>query len=96
MTNVMNLDDLRFPLKAAAMVAGQCGGAVLAAGQKRHYSAAGTKSILKKGIIRLQIPNQSKQSEIQTKIICFTKKYSGLASALSGGAREHFPLIRVK
>ena len=34
MTNVMNLGDLRFPLKAAAMVAGQCGGAVLAAGTK--------------------------------------------------------------
>ena len=52
--SVMNLDDLRFPLKAAAMVAGQCGGAVL---------AAGTKSILlifilaKKDIIRPQVPN---------------------------------------
>ena len=54
MMSVMNLDDLRFPLKAAAMVAGQCGGAVL---------AAGTKSILlffilaKKDIIRPQVPN---------------------------------------
>ena len=37
MTNVMNLDDLRFPLKAAAMVAGQCGGAVLAAGTKSIF-----------------------------------------------------------
>ena len=54
MTNLMKLSDLRFPLKAAAMVAGQCGGAVL---------AAGTKSILlifilaKKDIIRPQVPN---------------------------------------
>ena len=92
MTNVMNLGDLRFPLKAAAMVAGQCGGAVLAAGTKSIllFLAAGTKSIFlnKKDIIRPQVTPQSKTKK--------QKKYSGLASALSGGAREHFPLIRVK
>ena len=59
MTNVMNLDDLRFPLKAAAMVAGQCGGAVL---------AAGTKSIIlfffyKKDIIQPQVPNPFKKRD---------------------------------
>ena len=59
MTNVMNLDDLRFPLKAAAMVAGQCGGAVL---------AAGTKSIIfffyKKDIIQSQVPNPFKKRDL--------------------------------
>ena len=63
-TNVMNLGDLRFPLKAAAMVTGQCGGAVLAAGTKSIllFLAAGTKSIFlnKKDIIRPQVTPQSK------------------------------------
>ena len=47
----------------------------------------------KKDIIWPQIPNQSKSNPNN---LFLQKKYSGLSSALSGGAREHFPLIRVK